>query len=102
MKTAIQHEKQIAVCFNGSKYKVQEALGWIPTQFAHLMDNELIKLDEDNEFMTVSLEKLRVFMKTPPKPTLRKAKTAAFQYKIKPGTDAQKAQAEGDVEVTDA
>ena len=100
MKTAIQHEKQIAVCFNGSKYKVQEALKWIPDEFAHLTNNELIKLDEDNEYMKVSLEKLRGFVKEPPK--LIKAKTAALRYEIKPGTDAKKAQAEGDLEVTKA
>ena len=108
MKTAIQHKKQIAVCFNGSKFKVKEALGWIPEEFAHLRTNELIKLDEDNEFMTVSLEKLRVFVKKPPK--LIKAKTAALKFEIKPGTDAnennpgtdaKKAQTEGDLKVMD-
>ena len=59
MRTAIQQGKKIALCFNGSKYKVQDALGWIPAEFAHLKEDELIKLDEDNEFMQVSLNKLK-------------------------------------------
>ena len=59
MCTAIQLGKKIALCFNGSKFKVQEALGWIPAEFAHLKADELIKLDEDNEYMEVGLKKLR-------------------------------------------
>eukprot|EP00964_Phaeocystis_antarctica_P123728 scaffold87429_cov73-Phaeocystis_antarctica.AAC.2 len=59
MRTALQQEKKIAVCYNGSKYKVQEALGWIPTEFALLKNEELIKLDEDMEYMKVGLDKLK-------------------------------------------
>ena len=77
LNTAMKHEKQIAVCFNGSKYQVQEALAWIPKEYACLMNDELIKLDEDNEFMEVSLKKLndRLLNPTSPKKTKR-AKTA--------------------------
>ena len=85
MQTALACEKQIAVCFNGSRHTVQAALGWIPKEFAHLKSNELIMLHEDNEFMKIGLEKIKWFMKQPPKPSLRRAKTAAFQYKVKPG-----------------
>ena len=38
---------------------MQEALGWIPTDFAHLKNEELIKLDEDMEYMVVGLGKLK-------------------------------------------
>ena len=95
MKTAIQHEKQIAVCFNGSKHKVQEALGWIPEEFAHLKNNELIKLDEDDEFMKTSLQKIRVVVKK------HAIKPGTDANEIKPGTDAKKAQTEGDLKVMD-
>lgn len=57
--TALQQEKKIVVCFNGSKYKVQEALGWIPTDYARLKNEVLIKLDEDMEYMVVGLGKLK-------------------------------------------
>ena len=59
IRTALQQKKKIAVCYNGSKYKVQEALAWIPTDFAHLKNEELIKLDEDMEYMVVGLGKLK-------------------------------------------
>ena len=59
IRTALQQEKKIAVCYNGSKFKVQEALGWIPTEFAALKSEELIKLDEDMEYMVVGLGKLK-------------------------------------------
>jgi len=59
VRTAIQQKKKIAVCFNGSKYKVQEALGWIPAEFSHLKNDELIMLHEDDEFMQIGLNKIR-------------------------------------------
>ena len=59
ISTALEQKKKIAVCYNGSKYKVQEALAWIPTEFARLKDEELIKLDEDMEYMVVGLGKLK-------------------------------------------
>lgn len=93
LNTAIQNEKQIAICFNGSKHTVQVAINWIPEEFKHLLINEVIMLHEDHEFMKTSLEKLRLFVKT---------KTAALMNdEIKPGTDAKKAQTEGDLEVTE-
>ena len=59
MQTAIAQQKPIAVCFNGSKFKVQDALSWIPAEFAQLKADELIMLHEDNEFMQVGLKKLK-------------------------------------------
>uniref|UniRef100_A0A7S0LBD4 Uncharacterized protein n=1 Tax=Coccolithus braarudii TaxID=221442 RepID=A0A7S0LBD4_9EUKA len=59
MRTAVKLEKKIALCWNGAKFKVQEALGWIPDEFAHLKSAELIKLDEDHEYMQVGLAKLK-------------------------------------------
>ena len=59
MRTAMQHEKKIALCYNGSKFKVQEALGWIPAEFASLKSDELIMLHEDNEFMQIGLGKIQ-------------------------------------------
>ena len=59
IRTALQQKKRIAVCFNGSKYTVQEALAWIPTEFEPLKNDELIKLDEDMEYMVVGLGKLK-------------------------------------------
>ena len=63
IRTALQQKKKIAVCYNGSKYKVQEALAWIPTEFARLRDEEVIMLHEDNEFMEVGLRKLKQRLK---------------------------------------
>ena len=59
IRTALRQEKEIAICFNGSKYKVQEALAWIPTDLAHLKSEELIMLHEDNEFMEIGLGKIK-------------------------------------------
>lgn len=58
LKTAILNSKKIVVCFNGSKFKIQEALSWILYEFNYLKNNELIKLDEDNEYMKIGLEKV--------------------------------------------
>ena len=58
LKTAIKYSKKIALCFNGSKFKIQEALQWIPEVFNYLKQDEIIKLDEDNEYMQVGLNKL--------------------------------------------
>ena len=79
LNTAMKHEKQIAVCFNGSKFQVQEALAWIPKEYAWLMNDELIKLDEDNEFMEVSLKKLNDRLLNPTSP--KKPKRAKTAYK---------------------
>ena len=59
LRTAIREGMRIATCFNGSKHTVQEALAWIPAEFAQLRQDELIKLDEDIEFMEVALQKIR-------------------------------------------
>ena len=58
LKTALKYSKKIALCFNGSKFKIQEALQWIPEIFSHLKQDEIIKLDEDNEYMQVGIHKL--------------------------------------------
>lgn len=83
LNTAMKHEKQIAVCFNGSKFQVQDALAWIPEQYAYLKNDELIKLDEDNEFMEVSLKKLNDRLQNPTSPKKPKrakiALTKAFK-----------------------
>ena len=67
IRTAMQQEKKIAVCFNGSKHKVQDALGWIPDVLANLKSEELIMLHEDNEFMETSLNKLKLRLGSDPK-----------------------------------
>jgi len=59
MRTAIEEHKPIAVCFNGSKFKVQDALKWIPAELASLKNSELIMLHEDDEFMHVALLKVQ-------------------------------------------
>ena len=63
LKTAIKYSKKIALCFNGSKFKIQEALQWIPEVFSYLKRDEIIKLDEDNEYMQVGIEKLKKRLK---------------------------------------
>lgn len=60
LKTALEEEKQVALCFNGSKYKVEEALKWVPEQHAGLKKDELITLHEDDEYMQVALGKMRL------------------------------------------
>ena len=59
MRTAIDKRKPIATCFNGSKFRVQDALKWIPAEFSQLKRDELIMLHEDREFMLVALKKLQ-------------------------------------------
>ena len=63
IKTAIKYSKKIALCFNGSKFKIQEALQWVPEVFSYLKQDEIIKLDEDNEYMQVGLQKLHKRLK---------------------------------------
>jgi len=58
LQTAIHMSKKIVICFNGSKFKIQEALNWIPKEYLFLKNDELIKLDEDNEYMKIGLEKV--------------------------------------------
>tara|TARA_E500000178_G_scaffold279695_1_gene279561 strand:- start:7584 stop:8240 length:657 start_codon:yes stop_codon:yes gene_type:complete len=58
LNTAIKMEKKIVVCFNGNKYKIQEALRWIPNSFDFLKNDEIIKLDEDNEYMQIGIDKI--------------------------------------------
>ncbi len=58
LKTAILNSKKIVLCFNGSKFKIQESLNWIINEYNYLKNDELIKLDEDNEYMKIGLEKV--------------------------------------------
>ena len=58
LQTAIQMSKKIVICFNGTKFKIQEALNWIPKEYHFLKNDELIKLDEDNEYMQIGLDKV--------------------------------------------
>ena len=58
IQTALRMSKKLVVCFNGSKFKIQEALNWIPEEYIFLKNDELIKLDEDNEYMQIGLDKV--------------------------------------------
>ena len=58
LETAVKYSKKIVICFNGSKFKIQEALSWIPDEYSYLKNDELIKLDEDNEYMQIGLLKV--------------------------------------------
>jgi hypothetical protein len=58
LQTAIRMSKKLVICFNGSKFKIQEALSWIPEEYLFLKNDELIKLDEDNEYMQIGLDKV--------------------------------------------
>ena len=58
LNTAINNKKKIVICFNGNKYKIQEAISWITDEYSFLKNKEIIKLDEDHEYMTVGIEKI--------------------------------------------
>jgi hypothetical protein len=47
MHTALSKGKRVLVAWNQSKFKVQEALGWIPLELEVLKSNELLPIMED-------------------------------------------------------
>jgi hypothetical protein len=60
IRKAIVERKKIVLCLQfGSKFKVQEALGWLPVEFSGLKSDELVMLHEDDDFMQVTINKLR-------------------------------------------
>ena len=46
MHTALTQGKRILVVWNQSKFKVQEALEWIPAELGRLKSNELLPIQE--------------------------------------------------------
>ena len=59
LRTALSHKKPIVVCFNSSKFTVQQAMSWIPEEFrGRLLSNEVVALHEDDEYMRVGVEKV--------------------------------------------
>ena len=69
---------KVALCFNGSMFKVGEALGWLPAEFEELKKDELIMLHEDSEFLSVALKKLKARVDTGVlKPAAQAAQPAA-------------------------
>ena len=69
---------KVALCFNGSMFKVGEALGWLPAEFEELKKDELIMVHEDSEFLSVALKKLKARVDTGvPKPAAQVAQPAA-------------------------
>ena len=58
LRRAMEREKPIVACFNCAKFKVSEALAWIPNEFDVLKSKELIKLDEDDEYFRVGIAKI--------------------------------------------
>ena len=47
MHTALSQGKRVLVVFNQSKFRVQDALGWIPPELSVLKNNELLPIQED-------------------------------------------------------
>jgi len=58
LSEAMMCGKQIIICYNGSKFKVAEALQWIPT-IEQLRESDCIQMPEDSEYLVVGLKQLR-------------------------------------------
>ena len=58
MHTALSQDKRILVVFNQSKFRVQDALGWIPPELGMLKSNELLPIQEDIQMATTCVARI--------------------------------------------
>ena len=58
MHTALSEGKPILVVFNQSKFRVQDALGWIPPELGMLKSNELLPIQEDIQMATTCVARI--------------------------------------------
>lgn len=59
MHTALSEGKRILVVWNQSKFTVQQALAWIPSELSMLTSNELLPIMEDIQMATPCVDRLR-------------------------------------------
>ena len=60
MHTALSQDKRILVVWNQSKFRVQDALGWIPPELSMLKSNELLPIQEDIQMATTCVARIEV------------------------------------------
>ena len=58
MHTALSEGKPILVVFNQSKFRVQDALGWIPPELSMLKSDELLPIQEDIQMATTCVARI--------------------------------------------
>jgi hypothetical protein len=66
MHTALSKRKPILAVFNQSKFRVQDALGWIPPELGMLKSNELLPIQEDIQMATTCVARIEAADIKPP------------------------------------